>query len=119
MCPWRTRQGNKETPLHTYKPLPDKVTIKMSPIHGLGLFAEDTIKEGELLGMVHYPTVDGNDAIQTPSGGFGNHSDNPNCEKIVSAQDGSWWVRTIRDIEPDEEITWTYTLYNPHTPITP
>ena len=61
MCPWRTRQGNKETPLHTYKPLPDKVTIKMSPIHGLGLFAEDTIKEGELLGMVHYPTVDGND----------------------------------------------------------
>ena len=40
-----------------YKPLPDKVTIKMSPIHGLGLFAEDTIKEGELLGMVHYPTA--------------------------------------------------------------
>jgi hypothetical protein len=37
----------------------------------------------------------------------------------VSPQDGSWWIRTIKDIEPDEEITWTYTLYNPIKPLIP
>jgi len=102
-----------------YKSLPDKVTIKRSPIHGFGLFAEDTIPKGELLGMIHYPTIDGKDIIRTPLGGFGNHSVDPNCEKIVAPQDGSWWIRTIKDIEPDEEITWTYTLYNPHKPLIP
>ena len=102
-----------------YKTLPDNVTIKRSPIHCLGLFATDRIKSGVLLGMIHYPTIDKKDYIRTPIGGFGNHSDNPNCEKIVSPQDGSWWIRTIRDIEPDEEITWTYTLYNPIKPLIP
>ena len=102
-----------------YKTLPDNVTIKRSPIHGLGLFATDRIKSGVLLGMIHYPTIDKKDYIRTPIGGFGNHSDNPNCEKIVSPQDGSWWIRTIRDIEPDEEITWTNTLYNPIKPLIP
>lgn len=105
--------------MEEYRPLPKNVTIKRSPIHGLGLFAEDKIPKGELLGMVHYPTVDENDYIRTPLGGFGNHSDNPNCEKVVSPQDGSWWIRAIRDIDPDEEITWTYTFYNPHTPLIP
>ena len=115
----RTKQERVVTQWLMYKPLPDNVTIKMSPIHGLGLFAEDTIPKGELLGMVHYPVIDEDDFVRTPMGGFGNHSDNPNCEKIVAPQDGSWWIRTIRDIEPDEEITWTYTLYNPITPISP
>ena len=62
-----------------YKTLPDSVTIKRSPIHGLGLFATDRIKSGVLLGMIHYPTIDKKDYIRTPIGGFGNHSDNPNC----------------------------------------
>ena len=24
---------------------------------------------------------------------------------------GDWWIGTLRDIEPGEELTWTYTLY--------
>ena len=102
-----------------YSPLPKNVTIKRSPIHGLGLFAEDIIPKGELLGMIHYPTVDGDDYVRTPLVGFGNHSDNPTCEKITSPQDGSYWIRTIRSIEPDEEITWKYTFYNPLAPLIP
>ena len=102
-----------------YNPLPKNVTIKRSPIHGLGLFAEDHIPKGELLGMIHYPTVDGDDYVRTPLGGFGNHSDDPTCEKIAAPQDGSYWIRTIRNVKPDEEITWTYTFYNPITPLTP
>ena len=98
-----------------YKPLPKNVTIKMSPIEGLGLFATDHIPEGTDLGTVLIP--DGMDFIRTPLGGFGNHSNNPNCEKIWDR--GVWKIVTSRDIEPDEEITWSYTLYNPLTPIVP
>ena len=26
-------------------------------------------------------------------------------------EDGSWWIFASKDIEPGEELTWTYTLY--------
>ena len=47
---------------------------------------------------------------RTPLGGFGNHSDTPNCFKIKFGQTKTW-IGALRDIEPDEEITWKYTLY--------
>ena len=118
MFPWRIRQGIRETPLPTYNPLPDCITIKMSPIHGLGLFSTEKIKEGFFLGMIHYPKGDG-EFIRTPLGGFGNHSTVPNCTKILMTDDNSWWIYANRDIETDEEITWAYTLYEIHTPLVP
>ena len=36
-----------------YKPLPESVTIKQSGINGLGLFADQDIKQGTNLGMSH------------------------------------------------------------------
>jgi SET domain-containing protein len=45
-------------------------------------------------------------------GGFGNHSDDPNCFKLLMEKSGDWWIGASRDIEPGEELTWTYTLYN-------
>jgi len=27
-------------------------------------------------------------------------------------EDGSWWIGAKQDIEPGEELTWQYTLYN-------
>ena len=36
-----------------YKPLPESVTIKSSGINGLGLFADQTIKQGTNLGITH------------------------------------------------------------------
>ena len=27
-------------------------------------------------------------------------------------EDGSWWIGASRDIEVDEELTWSYTLYS-------
>ena len=56
------------------------VTIKESSIEGLGLFAT------------------------------GNHSDDPNCSKLLM-EDGSWWITTNQEIMAGEEITWGYTLY--------
>ena len=94
-----------------YKPLPDYVTIRESSIAGLGLFATKKIPAGTYIGIVHIINENNPaDIIRTPLGGFGNHSDTPNCFKVKLENDNSW-IGTIRDIEPDEEITWKYTLY--------
>jgi len=45
---------NKLKKEKTYKPLPESVTVKSSPIHGLGLFAIETIPKNIDLGMIHF-----------------------------------------------------------------
>ncbi len=94
-----------------YKPLPDGITIKKSPINGLGLFATETISENTLLGIIHIPIRgEKNGYFRTPLGGFGNHSDDPNCTKL-RMEDGSWWIATNKDIMAGDELTWKYSLY--------
>lgn len=95
-----------------YKPLPDSVTIRESDIEGLGLFAKKDIPKGTFLGTIHIPDfwVIG-EYIRTPLGGFGNHSNTPNCDKIENSDDGSWGITTNRHIYNAEEITWKYTFY--------
>lgn len=93
-----------------YKPLPDYLTVKDSSIHGLGLFAVEQIEVDVNIGVTHiiykgFP--DG--CIRTPLGGFGNHSDNPNCIKFF--MDNAWHLYTNRTIHPGEEITWKYSFY--------
>ncbi len=117
----RIKQERRATQWPMYKPLPDNITIKRSPIHGLGLYATDNIPEGTNLGLVHF-SDQSSKLHRTPMGGFGNHSTNPNCKKVWSPPESDvagWYLITLRDIEPDEEITWKYTLYNPLTPIVP
>ena len=103
-----------------YKPLPDCLTIQKSNIEGLGLFATKDIPENTILGLTHIFRPH-KEIIRTPLGGFYNHSDNPNCETyknirvgidLVCDQNGSMYLRTIRDIKSGEEITSKYTLYN-------
>ena len=36
-----------------YRPLPDELTIKHSPIEGLGLFATQEIKANTFIGITH------------------------------------------------------------------
>ena len=98
----------------SYKPLPDNITIKESPIQGLGLFATKEIEEGTYIGMTHIAYIKAEHGmIRTPLGGFGNHSDTPNCFKVHKMEHmaSTYWLVAGRDIEPDEEITWKYTLY--------
>ena len=94
-----------------YKPLPDSLTIKESHIQGLGLFATTDIPESILgIGWVrqdYFP--DG--FIRTPMGGFINHSENPNCEKLEHEEVGVMWLKAVRDIKAGEELTIKYTLY--------
>lgn len=94
-----------------YKPLPNCVTIKESLIDGFGLFATEKILAGTYIGIVHVMSDNVREGIvRTPLGGFGNHSDTPNCFKVKLEYNNSW-IGAARDIEPNEEITWRYTLY--------
>ena len=52
-----------------------------------------------------------NDLFRTPLGGFLNHSDEPNCKRIES--DNKWYLETTKDINKNEELTFSYTMYNP------
>ena len=98
-----------------YKPLPESLTIKKSPIHGLGVFATCDISSGIELGIAHINIVDFPQGYcRTPLGGFYNHSDEPNCE-LIDSDTMTFYVKrlvTIKDIAEGEEITCTYTLYS-------
>jgi len=97
-----------------YKPLPDCVTIKPSLIHGLGLYATQKIEAGTRLGITHIKTDDENfdmGYIRTPLGGFFNHSKTPNCQ--VTHEGIYIFLDVLVDIESEEELTATYTLYDP------
>ena len=68
-----------------YRPLPDELTIKNSPIEGLGLFANKDIKANTFIGITHIRDEQfENKYIRTPLGGFYNHSDHPNIIRMVS-----------------------------------
>ena len=68
-----------------YRPLPDFLTIKKSPIEGLGLYATEDIKENSFIGLTHIQDNNfENGYIRTPLGGFYNHSNEPNVRRVVS-----------------------------------
>ena len=95
-----------------YKPLPESLTIKQSGINGLGLFADQDIKQATNFGVSHYKL--NGDIIRTPLGGFINHSNTPNVVKVElqGNQYKKWNLVTLKDIEEGEEITIRYTFYN-------
>jgi SET domain-containing protein len=68
-----------------YRPLPDGLTIKNSPIEGLGLFATNIIKKNTFIGVTHIRDEQfENKYIRTPLGGFYNHSNDPTVIRMVS-----------------------------------
>jgi len=68
-----------------YRPLPKELTIKNSPIEGLGLYATENIKADSFIGVTHIRDEQfENKYIRTPLGGFYNHSNNPNVIRMVS-----------------------------------
>jgi len=99
-----------------YKPLPSYLTIKTSKVNGLGLFTLENITIGTNMGMSHIKIAD--QLIRTPLGGFINHSNTPNCEKIELHANGreplrkKWNLITRQNIKKGEELTLRYTFYN-------
>ena len=120
-----------------YRPLPKNLTIKDSKIDGLGLFSKTKIKKNSFIGITHVKHDDFQEMyIRTPLGGFYNHSKNPNVTKISSdtlpkydfgqniemkikesLEDKNnnklkyFYLVSLKDIEPGEEILAKYTFY--------
>jgi hypothetical protein len=68
-----------------YRPLPDGLTIKKSPIEGLGIYATKDIKANIFIGVTHiFDEKFENNYIRTPLGGFYNHSNNPNIQRMIT-----------------------------------
>ena len=120
-----------------YRPLPKNLTIKDSKIDGLGLFSKTKIQKNSFLGISQVKHDDFQDMyIRTPLGGFCNHSKNPNVIKLSSdtipkydfgqnieekikdtPEDKNnnslkyFYLVSLKDIEPGEEILAKYTFY--------
>ena len=102
-----------------YKPLPKELRLGFSDIHDIGVFAKESIARTTNLGMTHLQF--GKNLIRTPLGGFINHRDDANCEKVKlkftneDKQPGyifnKWNLVTIKDIKEGEELTIKYTFY--------
>ena len=103
-----------------YKPLPDSLTIKASKVNGLGLFANEDIAQETNLGMTHLKI--GSTIFRTPLGGFINHSNTPNCDKVelrMTSEDlqghkysyKKWNLITGQEIKKGKELMLKYTFY--------
>ena len=105
-----SNKKNKEM----YRPLPEGLYIGISEIEGNGLFTTKLLEVKTELGISHINYEGGDfhsNFIRTPLGGFVNHSENPNCELYEC---GNYLkMRTIKDIIPGQELTLTYSLYDP------
>ena len=97
-----------------YRPLLEGLTIQKSSINRLGLHATEEWKAGVYLGETHIWNDYVNEWIRTPLGGFINHSDTPNCCKVMSYKNSAldyYTLQTAEDIKSGEELTLTYTIY--------
>ena len=98
-----------------YQPLPKELRLGFSKIHDIGVFAKEKIPKGTNFGMTHLQVSES--LVRTPLGGFLNHSEDPNCEKVklyFKSDKGDftkWNLVTIKDIKAKEELTLTYTFY--------
>ena len=94
-----------------YKPLPDEVCIKESPIDGHGIFAVQDIEENKDLGSTHIKVPMILTYIRTPLGGFINHSNEPNCFLDCTQDWDDYLVFNIitkRSIAKGEELLLDY-----------
>lgn len=109
----------------SYKPLPDSLTIKESPIHGLGVFAKEDINTLNKLCDSHLYIKNGHfpmykHLIRLEVGGYINHSKTPNTEiRRIEAADNEissrnnnlrfYGLYPTKEIKAGEELTLDYT----------
>ena len=111
-----------------YRPLADYLYIDDSPIEGKGVFTKAFLPTGADLGITHVYDPSSTAArliyldgwIRSVLGSWYNHSkEHANCQTIEEVLTGSELkikrLAAIRDIQPGEELTATYTLYDPES----
>lgn len=80
----------------------DKVELKESKIHGLGIIAVNTIEKDYTIGLA---TV--NNTYKTILGRYTNHSENPNC-KFQLLLNGDFIMVALETINVEEELLVDY-----------
>jgi len=91
-----------------------RLKVTLSPIHGKGLFSQDFIPEGDLLGSIQGIRTSGNGSYVLWVDEYQpirilckfkyiNHSDEPNVVLYDTLE-----ICAIRDIHPGDEITHDY-----------
>ncbi len=133
-----TRTSSRSRPRSPQRPSGTRrwFAVRHSAIHGRGAFAVRRIYKGTRIAeytgerisheeaderydedAMEYPhtflfTLDEKTVIDAGRGGndarFINHSCDPNCEAVI--EDGGIFIEAIRDIRPDEELTYDYQL---------
>jgi SET domain-containing protein len=93
------------------------VENRQSPIHGLGVFARESIEAGHwqyIYGMLlpapsvfGFDNEDGTWWEPFPPFRYTNHANDPNCE-VGCFDDGTVYIEALRDIKPNEELTIDY-----------
>ncbi len=100
----------------------NKIVVKKSSTHGYGVFAEKTIKKGEIIEECYIIISKGGDkaledyyfdvnkkyAIFTGFGIIYNHSDDPNADYKINAKRKLVTIKADRTIHKNEEIFLSY-----------
>ena len=87
-----------------FSPYDKKLNVKKSNIHGKGLFTEQPLKKGELIGLAHV-----NNQPTPIVGNFHNHSEN-NATALNIRRGNQRYLVAAKDLEPGTEITTNYRL---------
>ena len=87
--------------------IPTFIAVERSPIHGVGIFAQQEIPAKTNIGAAQIKKPDGSYSI-TGLGKYHNHSDSPTCYNELRS--GTRYLISRRDLNPGEEITIDYRL---------
>lgn len=97
-------------------PIYKSVTIKPSQIEGKGLFAEEPISKGDIIGVSHIRKsfMQDGEEYQAPFPstvlGYYNHSEAPNVQEVDNGT--HILMKAIKNISPGEEILSNYSNHN-------
>lgn len=100
----------------------NKIVVKKSRINGYGVFAEKTIKKGEIIEECYFILTKGGDkgledfyfdakgkhAFFTGFGSIYNHSDDPNADYYINIKNRLATIKANRTIRKSEEIFVSY-----------
>lgn len=100
----------------------NKISVKKSRRHGLGVFAEKNIKKGEKIEECYFILSTGRDkglenfyfavkrknAVFLGYGSIYNHSDDPNADYRININKRIATIKASRDIKKGEEILISY-----------
>ena len=107
---WNMEFGEEETyQQEEYRPMPDWMTIKESPIQGVGVFVKDlhvVSSQWEAERLTHKRTPEGT-IDRLNYGGYINHSSNPNA-RIAFDDKGHGRLVLLRSLYGGEEVTVDY-----------